>query len=145
MKALVQRVKNASVHIDGELYSSINYGLLIFVGVEKNDETFNADKLAEKIINLRIFEDENAKMNLSALDVKAEILIVSQFTLCGSCKKGTRPSFDNSAPPEKALHLYEYFVNCFKNKNLVIKTGKFRAMMDVSLVNNGPVTFLIEK
>ena len=145
MKALIQRVKRASVTIGGELFSSINAGLLVFVGVEKNDEKENAEKLAQKILNLRIFEDENDKMNFSVLDKHGEILVVSQFTLCGDCKKGTRPSFDKSAPLDKAVDLYEYFVKCVKQRNLIVKTGKFRAMMDVELVNDGPVTFFIEK
>ena len=145
MKALIQRVKRASVTIDNELYSSIGAGLLVFVGVEKEDEKINAEKLAEKISNLRIFEDENDKMNLSVKDVKGEILVVSQFTLCGNCKKGTRPSFDNSAPLDKAIELYEYFVEQVKLSGLNVQTGKFRAMMDVELINDGPVTFWIEK
>jgi len=109
MKALIQRVKSASVTINNELYSEIGSGLLVFVGVEKADGHENAEKLADKILKLRIFEDENEKMNLSVSDVKGEILVVSQFTLCGDCKKGTRPSFDNSAPLDKAVELYEYF------------------------------------
>lgn len=145
MKALIQRVKRASVTIDGELYSSINAGLLVFVGVEKSDEKLNAEKLADKILKLRVFEDENEKMNLSVADVKGELLIVSQFTLCGDCKKGTRPSFDNSAPLDKAVELYDYFTECVKQSGLVVTTGKFRAMMDVELVNDGPVTFWLEK
>ena len=145
MKALIQRVKKASVTIDGELYSSVGKGLLIFLGVEKNDEKENAQKLADKIVKLRIFEDENEKMNYSILDVSGEILVVSQFTLCADCRKGTRPSFDNAAPPQKALELYEYFINKIKQYNISLKTGKFRAMMDIELVNDGPVTFLVEK
>lgn len=145
MKGLIQRVKRASVTIDNELYSSIGSGLLVFVGVEKEDEKINAEKLADKIANLRIFEDENDKMNLSVKDVKGEILVVSQFTLCGNCKKGTRPSFDNSAPLDKAVELYEYFVEQMKLTGLNVQTGKFRAMMDVELINDGPVTFWVEK
>ena len=145
MKALIQRVKKASVTIDGELYSSVGKGLLIFLGVEKNDEKENAQKLADKIVKLRIFEDENEKMNYSILDVSGEILVVSQFTLCADCRKGTRPSFDNAASPQKALELYEYFINKIKQYNISLKTGKFRAMMDIELVNDGPVTFLVEK
>ena len=146
MKALLQRVKQASVKIDDKLYSSVNYGLLVFLGVEKSDVKINAEKLAEKILKLRIFEDENEKMNLSVCDIQGEILVVSQFTLCGDCRKGTRPSFDNSAPLDKANDLYEYFVDCLKNTcDLNVQTGMFRADMDVSLINDGPVTFMIEK
>ncbi len=145
MKALIQRVKEASVTIDGELYSKIGHGILIFLGVEKSDTEENSEKLSQKISSLRIFEDENEKMNLSIRDVNGEILVVSQFTLCGDCKKGTRPSFDNAAPPEKAAELYEDFVTKLRGMNFVVKTGKFRAMMDVSLINDGPVTFMVEK
>ena len=145
MKALIQRVKKASVKIENELYSSINSGLLIFVGVEKNDNKENAQKLAEKILKLRIFEDENDKMNFSVIDKKGEVLVVSQFTLCGDCKKGTRPSFDNSAPIDKAIELYEYFVYCVSQSGLKTETGKFQAHMVVELVNDGPVTFFVQK
>ena len=145
MKALIQRVKRASVTIDGKLYSKIGHGLLVFLGVENGDEKFNAEKLAEKIVNLRIFEDENEKMNLSLKDVNGEMLVVSQFTLCGDCKKGTRPSFDKAAVPNIANDLYEYFINNVNERNIKVKTGKFRAMMDVELVNDGPVTFWLEK
>lgn len=145
MKALIQRVKQASVSIDGEIYSSIGFGMLILLGVEKEDSSENAQKLAEKLINLRIFEDENDKMNKSLLDVKGEILVVSQFTLMGDCKKGTRPSFDKAAPPDKANKLYEDFVNIISQYGLTVKTGKFQAMMDIALVNQGPVTFMVEK
>lgn len=145
MKALIQRVKEASVTIDGCLYSKIGKGLLVFVGVEKTDQELNADQLTTKIVNLRIFEDENDKMNLSVKDVEGDILVVSQFTLCGNCKKGTRPSFDSSAPLDMAEKLYEYFVESIKQSGLNVATGKFRAMMDVSLINDGPVTFWVEK
>ena len=145
MKALIQRVKEASVTIDGELYSKIGHGILIFLGVEKSDTEENSEKLSQKISSLRIFEDENEKMNLSIKDVNGEILVVSQFTLCGDCKKGTRPSFDNAAPPERAAELYEDFVTKLQAMNFVVKTGKFRTMMDVSLINDGPVTFMVEK
>lgn len=145
MKALIQRVKKASVTIDNKLYSEIGKGLLVLLGVEKDDEKENGDKLAQKISTLRIFEDENDKMNLSVKDVNGEILVVSQFTLCGDCRKGTRPSFDKAAPPEKANELYEDFVSVLKAGGFRVKTGKFRAMMDVELINDGPVTFMVEK
>ena len=145
MKALIQRVKEASVTIDGEVYSSIGKGLLVFVGVEKSDEKLNAEKLAEKVVKLRIFEDAEEKMNLSLQDVNGEILIVSQFTLCGDCRKGTRPSFDKSASIDKALDLYEYFIKKVQETGCNVKTGKFRTMMDVALINDGPVTFFLEK
>ena len=105
----------------------------------------NAKKLAEKVVNLRIFEDENGKMNKSLKDINGEILIVSQFTLCGDCKKGTRPSFDKAEKPEIANKQYEEFVNIVKHLNIPVKTGKFGAMMEISLINDGPVTFMLEK
>mgnify|MGYP004554087805 FL=1 len=145
MKALIQRVKSASVTIDGLLYSKIGQGLLVFLGVEKGDDKLNAEKLADKLSKLRIFEDENEKMNHSILDSEGEMLIVSQFTLCGDCKKGTRPSFDKSAPPKIANELYEYFISQVKSFNIPVQTGKFGAMMDVELINDGPVTFMVEK
>lgn len=145
MKALIQRVKRASVTIDGELYSQIGVGMLVLLGVEKGDTQENAEKLVDKLSKLRIYEDENEKMNLSIQDVKGEMLIVSQFTLCGDCKKGTRPSFDKSASPKIANELYEYFVEQVKNLGIPAKTGKFAAMMDVELINDGPVTFMVEK
>ena len=145
MKALIQRVKRASVTIDGKLYSSTNHGILILLGVAKGDEKHNAELLAEKLLKLRIFEDENGKMNKSLIDVNGEMLVVSQFTLCGDCKKDTRPGFDNAAPPDIANELYEYFVMQIKDAGIRCQTGKFAAMMDVELVNDGPVTFMVEK
>lgn len=145
MKALIQRVKNASVEIDGKIVSKIGQGLLVFLGVVKGDEKVNAELLADKLLKLRIFEDENGKMNRSLVDVGGEMLVVSQFTLCGDCKKGTRPSFDKSAPPEIANELYEYFVTQIRQAQIPCKTGVFGADMQVSLVNDGPVTFMVEK
>ena len=144
MKGLIQRVKRASVTIDGELYSKIGHGILVLLGVEKGDSEENAEKLADKISKLRIFEDENEKMNLSVQDIKGEILVVSQFTLAGDCKKGTRPSFDKAELPQRANELYEYFTELIKQKNIPTKTGVFGAMMDVELINDGPVTFMVE-
>ena len=144
MKVLIQRVKKASVTIDNQLYSSIDKGILALVGIEKGDILEQVQKSAKKIANLRIFPDENDKMNLSILDVEGEMLVVSQFTLCGDCKKGTRPSFDKSAPPQIANELYENFVEEIQNYGIKTQTGKFAAMMDVELINDGPVTFMIE-
>jgi D-tyrosyl-tRNA(Tyr) deacylase len=144
MKVLIQRVKKASVTIDNSVYSSINKGILAFVGIEKEDSIEQVNKLAKKITNLRIFPDENGKMNRSLIDINGEILIVSQFTLCGDCKKGTRPSFDKSAPPEIAKDLYEKFILEIKNYGHKTETGVFAAMMDIALINDGPVTFMLE-
>lgn len=145
MKALIQRVKKASVTIDNELYSEIEKGILVFLGVTKDDTIENSQKLVQKVLALRIFEDENEKMNFSISDIKGQILVVSQFTLCADCKKGTRPSFDTAAAPDIAAKLYENFVEQLKQSGLIVKTGKFRAMMDVSLINDGPVTIMVEK
>ena len=144
MKVLIQRVKQASVTIEGNLYSSINKGILAFVGIEKEDTIEQVQKLAKKVVGLRIFPDENDKMNLSLIDTQGEMLIVSQFTLCGDCKKGTRPSFDKSAHPDLANNLYEKFIEEVKTYGIKVQTGKFAAMMDVSLINDGPVTFMLE-
>jgi D-tyrosyl-tRNA(Tyr) deacylase len=145
VKALLQRVKNASVTIDGELYSEISKGVLVLFCVEKGDTSEQALFLANKISNLRMFEDESCKMNLSLKDINGEVLVVSQFTLAADCKKGTRPSFDKAEEPARANDLYEEFVSFVKTNGLAVKTGKFAAMMDVSLVNDGPVTFMLTK
>ena len=145
MKLLIQRVKKASVTIDDVLYSKIGQGLLVFIGVEKGDEKENARFLADKISKLRIFEDEQGKMNKSVLETGGEILVVSQFTLAGDCKKGTRPSFDKAEIPQKAKELYEYFTKLLREMNINVRTGVFGAMMEVELINDGPVTFMIEK
>lgn len=145
MKAVVQRVKSASVSIGGELFSSIENGLLVLLGVEKGDTSAEAEYICNKLLKLRIFEDENEKMNYSVSDINGGILIVSQFTLAGSVKKGLRPSFDNAMLPKDAEVLYEKFVEMAKESGLKIQTGKFGAMMDVALINDGPVTFIIEK
>jgi D-tyrosyl-tRNA(Tyr) deacylase len=145
MRVVIQRVSEASVTIEAQLFSSIGKGLLILVGVEENDSQEDASKLAGKISCLRIFDDADGVMNLSVKDIDGEILVVSQFTLHASTKKGNRPSYIHAARPEKAIPLYEYFVSCLKTetgKN--ISTGKFGAMMNVSLINDGPVTILID-
>ena len=144
MKVLIQRVKSASVTIDGKLYSAVGKGILALVGIEKGDTLEEVKKLAGKIVNLRIFPDENDKMNRSLIDIQGEMLIVSQFTLCGDCKKGTRPSFDKSAPPDIANELYESFVKEVSSLGIKTATGSFGAMMDVSLINDGPVTFMLQ-
>ena len=144
MKVLIQRVKKASVTINNEKYSSIDKGILALVGIEKGDTIEQVEKSAKKIVGLRIFPDENDKMNRSLIDIQGEMLIVSQFTLCGDCKKGTRPSFDKSAHPEIANDLYEKFIKEVEKYGIKTKTGKFGAMMDVELINDGPVTFMIE-
>jgi D-tyrosyl-tRNA(Tyr) deacylase len=145
MRAVVQRVKSASVTINGEVVSEISQGLLILVGVGNNDTTADAVYLAEKIAELRIFEDNDGKMNLSVKDIKGELLAVSQFTLYGDCRKGRRPSFSDSARPEQARPLYEYFVEKLRETAAAkVKTGVFAADMAVSLVNDGPVTMLLD-
>lgn len=143
MKLVLQRVKNASVTIDNKLFSSINKGILILIGIEKGDSDADIIKYAKKVSKLRIFADENDKMNLSIKDIKGEILVVSQFTLAGDCKKGTRPSFDKSAPPTEANKLYELFAQKLKDLDIPVKTGVFGAMMDIQLINDGPVTFIL--
>ena len=145
MRIVVQRVKNASVTIENKLFSSINQGYLVLFGAEKNDTAQQADWLANKICALRCFSDEWGKMNLSIKDIKGEMLIVSQFTLCGDVKKGTRPSFDNAMKPEEAKQMYEYFISKVKEYGISVKTGVFGAHMEVCLLNDGPVTFNIER
>ncbi len=145
MKAVIQRVKHASVTIDGVQVSAVNMGYLILLGVEQGDTKADADKLIKKIPVLRIFEDENEKMNLSCLDVDGEILVVSQFTLCADCSHGRRPSFTNSAPPKEAEMLYEYFVDELKKAGVKkVDTGRFGADMKVNLLNDGPVTIILD-
>ena len=145
MKCLIQRVKNASCTIDNKLYSSIDKGILALVGIEKGDTREQVEWVAQKVVNLRIFEDENGKMNKSLKDINGELLIVSHFTFCGYFKKGTRPIFDKSVKPELANELYEEFVTIVKELDVQVGTGKFGAMMEISLINDGPVTFMVEK
>ena len=144
MRAVVQRVKRAKVEVDNETTGAINSGLLVFLGIGKEDTKKDADYLLEKVINLRIFEDEEDRLNLSALDLDKDLMVVSQFTLFGDCRQGRRPSFFEAAPPAEAEKLYDYFVEEAKKSKLKIATGEFQAMMDVNLVNDGPVTILVD-
>ena len=144
MRLVVQRVSNAKVEVENNTIGSIKNGFLVLLGVGNDDETANADFLLKKLVNLRVFTDEQGKMNLSLMDIQGELLIVSQFTLYADCKKGNRPSFTNAAPPEKAKQLYEYFVLQTKNLGLKVETGSFGAHMKVELLNDGPVTILLE-
>lgn len=145
MKILLQKVLSASVTVNSQQVSAINNGYLLFVGVEKNDTTAQADYLAKKVVNFRIFTDENDKMNLSILNVGGEILAVSQFTLAANLECGNRPGFETAARPEEAEPLYEYFVQKVKEYGIPVKTGIFQADMKVALVNDGPCTFLLQK
>jgi D-tyrosyl-tRNA(Tyr) deacylase len=143
MRAVLQRVKQAQVTVDGNTVGKIGSGVLIFLGIAKMDSAADADFLASKITQLRIFDDEAGKMNRSAAQENAAFLVVSQFTLYGDCLTGRRPSFDKAADPKLAEELYEYFVTRLRQLNAVVETGKFRAMMEVSLINDGPVTFIL--
>ena len=144
MRAVIQRVSHSSVKVDGEITGEIQKGILILLGVGKGDSDKDIRYLADKIIKLRLFEDDNGKMNLSLLDIGGELLVVSQFTLYGDCRKGRRPSFDKAEYPEQAERLYESFVEYCKRYDLNIQTGRFGASMDVEIHNDGPVTFIIE-
>jgi len=144
MRAVVQRVKKGSVEIEEKEIGKIEKGLVILLGVGQNDTEKDAEYLAEKIVNLRIFEDKEGKMNLSVKDINGQILVISQFTLYGDCKKGRRPSFISAALPDKAVKLYDYFVKSIKNYGLKIETGEFQAMMLVEIYNDGPVTILLD-
>ena len=145
MKIILQRVTQASVAIKGERITSISKGLLVLFGVEKHDDEEKVIFLAEKTLNLRVFPDEKGKMNLSCIDICGEILVVSQFTLAGDCSKGRRPGFDNAAPPDVAQLLYQKFVQQISKSRLKIATGKFGVDMQVELINDGPVTFTLER
>ncbi|MFW6022869.1 MAG: D-aminoacyl-tRNA deacylase [Halanaerobiaceae bacterium] len=144
MRAVIQRVKEASVSVDKDIIGAIDSGLLVFLGIGKEDSVDDIKYMVDKIVNLRIFEDEDGKMNLSTLDLKNDILIVSQFTLYGDCRKGRRPGFSSAALPDNAEKLYEEFLNEAEKTGLRIEKGKFQAYMNVELVNDGPVTLLID-
>jgi len=144
MRAVVQRVSRAKVTVDGEITGEIGHGLLVLLGVGAGDTRASADYLAEKVIGLRIFEDDGGKMNLPVGEVEGAVLAVSQFTLYGDVRRGKRPSFDAAAPPHEARELYEYFVGKIRGAGLRCETGRFQETMRVELVNEGPVTILLD-
>jgi len=144
MRAVVQRVKRAEVRVGEEVVARIAGGLLVLLGVHQDDSEGTAQALAEKIANLRVFDDEQGRMNRSLLETGGQVLGVSQFTLYGDCRKGRRPSYDEAAAPDVALPLYESFVTALRQRGIPTETGRFRAMMDVELVNDGPVTLLLD-
>jgi D-aminoacyl-tRNA deacylase len=144
MRIVLQRVTRAHVDVAGETVGSIGHGLLILLGVTHADTREDADYLASKVVQLRIFPDDAGRMNRSLLDTRGELLVVSQFTLYGDCRKGRRPSFDRAAAPEHARDLYEYFVQCLILGNVKVATGVFQAEMEIHLVNHGPVTFALD-
>ena len=144
MRAVIQRVKESSVKTDDQIIGQISQGLLVLLGVAQGDLPPDADYLANKIVNLRIFEDDQAKMNRSLLSIGGKMLVVSQFTLLGDCRKGRRPSFVAAAGPQKAAELYENFVQQVRRLGISVETGRFQAMMEVALINDGPVTLILE-
>ena len=144
MRAVVQRSGKASVQVEERVIGKIEHGLVVLLGVHKQDTEKDANYLADKIANLRIFPDENGQMNRSVLDVDGEALVISQFTLFGDCRKGRRPGYSSAAPPARAKELYEVFIAALEDLGISVATGEFQAMMDVSLVNRGPVTLLVD-
>lgn len=144
MRAVVQRVSKARVLVEGNVVGQIGEGLVVLLGVGADDSEKDAEYLAGKVVNLRVFDDSEGKMNFSLLDVKGELLVVSQFTLYGDCRKGRRPAYDKAANPEQAVVLYENFINQCRNYGVRVETGQFRAMMTVEIFNEGPVTLLLD-
>jgi D-tyrosyl-tRNA(Tyr) deacylase len=144
MRAVIQRVKQARVHVEGRVIGEIKQGLLVFIGVGKGDQEADADYLAAKIPQLRVFEDAGGKFNRTLLDIKGEILVVSQFTLFGDCRRGRRPSFSDAAEPDQARELYQRFITKLKENGIPVAQGEFQAHMEVELVNDGPVTLLLD-
>jgi D-tyrosyl-tRNA(Tyr) deacylase len=144
MRAVIQRVGRAQVRVEGQIVGQIGKGLLVLLGIGKGDSNKEADNLLEKMIHLRIFEDAEGKMNLSLLDVAGDLMVISQFTLYADCRKGRRPSFTNASPPEEAKVLYEYFIGRAKSQGMKVAAGIFQALMEVELVNFGPVTILLD-
>ncbi len=144
MRAVIQRVSTARVRVDGRVVGEIGRGLLVFVGVGRDDTPRDVEYLAGKIRDLRVFDDEHGKLNRSVTEVGGEVLVVSQFTLYGDCRKGRRPSFDAAAPPTEARALYEALIQALRERGLAVATGEFQAMMQVELTNDGPVTLLLD-
>lgn len=144
MRAVVQRVKSANVKVDDKIMGSIEQGILLLLGIEETDEEIDLEYICDKVPNLRIFEDENGKMNNNLLDLGGSILVISQFTLLGDARKGRRPSFIAAARPDKAIPMYEKFIAKMKEKNIFTQTGEFGADMKVELINDGPVTILLD-
>jgi D-tyrosyl-tRNA(Tyr) deacylase len=144
MRAVVQRIKESSVKSENQIIGRTGIGLLVLLGVANGDSLSDADYLVNKITNLRIFEDDKGKMNRSLLELGGEVMVVSQFTLLGDCRKGRRPSFMQAAEPNLATELYEYFVNQVRSLGIAVQTGRFGAMMEVALINDGPVTLILE-
>ncbi len=144
MRAVVQRVKRAEVVVGTRIVGAIGLGVLVFLGVGGADTEKDSDQLANKIAHLRIFPDEKGLMNLSLTDISGEVLVVSQFTLWGDCRKGRRPSFTRAAPPQRANALYEHFIGILRGMGIRVATGEFQAMMEVNLINDGPVTLLLD-
>jgi len=144
MKLVIQRVSEGRVSVNGNTVGAIRTGLVVLVGISKSDTAKDADYLADKVLGLRIFPDDEGKMNRNVAEVNGGILIISQFTLYGDCRRGRRPSFDAAAQPDQALTLYNYFVDAVRKSAVPVETGTFQAMMEVSLVNQGPVTIVIE-
>lgn len=144
MRLVIQRVSRAEVRVEHTVEGCIGTGAVVLIGVAGSDSRKDADYLADKLIHLRFFPDENGRMNLSAADTRASFLLISQFTLYGDCRKGRRPGFDAAAPPEQARELYEYFVGKVRQSGLIVQTGVFQAHMQVELINDGPVTLLLE-
>jgi len=144
MRIVIQRVKQARVEVDGQVTGAIGSGLLVFLGIAKTDSEKEAEHLVEKVLGLRIFPDSDGKMNRNVQDTGGSLLVVSQFTLYGDCRKGRRPSFDLAADPREAVRLYEYFVNKARQRAIPVETGVFQASMQVHLVNDGPVTIVCD-
>lgn len=144
MRAVIQRVSKASVKVDNQIVSEIDSGMVVLLGVKKGDTKEDAELLAKKTVNLRIFSDKEDKMNLSLSDISGKVIVVSQFTLYANCKKGRRPSFIEAALPEEADILYKYYIQKIENENIIVKTGIFQTMMQVEIINEGPVTIVLD-